>query len=100
MFIVTCGSKSLTPTQQRYSTVELECLGIMWAINKCQFYLRGLPNFTVLTDHRPLEGVFRKTIFDLPNPRLQRMREKLSGVAIVRIRTDPDPDDLVVYHIF
>ena len=57
LFIVTCGSKSLTPTQQRYSTVELECLGIMWAINKCQFYLRGLPTFTVLTDHRPLEGI-------------------------------------------
>ena len=26
-----------------------------------------------------LEGVFKKTIYDLPNPRLQRMREKLSG---------------------
>ena len=39
----------------------------------------GLPNFTVVTDHHPLEGVFKKTIFDLPNPRLQRMREKLAA---------------------
>ena len=35
--------------------------------------------FTALTDHRPLEGVFRKILYDLPNARLMRMREKLSG---------------------
>ena len=29
--IVHCGSKGLTPTQQRYSTIELECLAIVWA---------------------------------------------------------------------
>ena len=33
--IVRCGSKGLTPTQQRYSTIELECLAIIWAIQKC-----------------------------------------------------------------
>ena len=81
LYIVTCGSKSLTPTQQRYATVELECLGIVWAIHKCTFYLKGLPTFKVVTDHRPLEGVFCKNIFDLPNPRLQRMREKLTGFS-------------------
>ena len=77
--IIMCGSKSLSATQSRYATVELECLGIVWAIHKCDFYLRGLPSFTVLTDHRPLEGVFKKTIFDQGNPRLQRMREKLTA---------------------
>ena len=77
--LITCGSKSLTPTQQRYATIELECLAIMWAIHKCAFYLKGLRGFTVLTDHRPLEGVFKKDLFDLPNARLQRMREKCSG---------------------
>ena len=79
LYIVTCASKSLTDTQRRYSTIELECLAIKWAILKCPYYLLGLPNFTVVTDHRPLEGVFKKTIFDLPNPRLQRMREKLAA---------------------
>ena len=39
--IITCGSKSLTPTQQRYATIELECLAIiMWVIRKCEFYLK------------------------------------------------------------
>ena len=52
--LIQCGSCSLSETQQRYATVELECLAIKWAIHKCNFYLRGLPTFLVLTDHRPL----------------------------------------------
>ena len=73
-----CGSKGLTPTQQQYSTIELECLAIVWAIQKCSFYLRGLPLFRVYTDHWPLEGVFQKDIFDLASSRLQRLREKVA----------------------
>jgi hypothetical protein len=80
--VVMCGSKSLTPAQQRYSTVELECLGVHYAIIKCSFYLKGLDKFTVMTDHRPLEGVFQKDLFDLGNPRLQRIREKLGNIPL------------------
>ena len=76
--VVRCGSKGLTPTQQRYSTIELECLAIIWAIQKCSFFLEGLSNFLVLTNHRPLEGIFQKDLFDLPSPRLQRMCEKVA----------------------
>ena len=32
----------------------------------------------VYTDHRPLEGVFQKDIFDLASLRLQRLREKVA----------------------
>ena len=76
-FLIQCGSCSLTPTQQRCATVELECMAIQWAITKCEFYLRGLPTFDVLTDHRPLVGVFRKQLSQLENARLMRMREKI-----------------------
>ena len=76
--IVRCGSKGLTPTQQRYTTIELECLAIVWAVQKCSFFLKGLPSFRILTDHRPLEGIFQKDLFDLSSPRLQQMREKIS----------------------
>ena len=61
LVMVTCGSKSLTPTQQRYSTIELECLSVHFAVSKCSFYLKGCESFTVSTDHRPLEGVFKRT---------------------------------------
>ena len=81
--VVTCGSKSLTATQQRYSTVELECLGVHYAISKCAFYFKGLEGFQVLTDHRPLEGVFQKDLYEQSNPRLQRIREKLGEYTFV-----------------
>ena len=75
--LVMCGSKALTPTQQRYATIELECLAVHFAITKCSFYLNRLPHFTVANDHKPLEGIFKKDLFKVHNPRLQRMREKV-----------------------
>ena len=75
--LVTCGSKALNPTQQRYMTIKLECLAVHFAVTKCSLYLKGLPHFTVATDHKPLEGVFKKDLFEVNNPRLQRIREKL-----------------------
>ena len=75
--LVSCGSKSLTLTQQRYATIELECLAVYFAIDKCSFYLKGGTHFTVATDHKPLEGIFAKALYDIPNPRLQKLREKL-----------------------
>ena len=52
-------------------------MAIQWAIKKCEFYLRGLPTFDVLTDHRPLVGIFRKQLSQLENNGLMRMREKI-----------------------
>lgn len=65
--LVTCGSKSLTATQQRYSTIELECLVVHFAVTKCSFCLKGAKYFTVVTDHRPLEGIFKKDLFEIPS---------------------------------
>ena len=76
--LVSRGSKSLTPTQQRYPTIELECLAVYFAIDKCSFYLKGGTHFTEATDHKPLEGIFAKDLYDIiPNSRLQRLSEKL-----------------------
>ena len=76
--LIICGSCSLTPCQERYSTVELECLAIVYALKKCRHYLLGYP-FHVITDHRPLVGIFNKALHELENPRLLRMREKLTS---------------------
>ena len=71
--MVACGSKSSTLTQQRHATVKLECLGVHFALDKCSFYLRGATSFNVVTDHKPLEGIFKKDLFHIGNPRLQRI---------------------------
>ena len=49
--------------------------------NKCDFYLCGLPAFTVLTDHRPLVDNFRKQLHKLENARLMRMRENFTNFS-------------------
>ena len=46
-------SRKLLPREIRYSTIEKECLGIVWAIDKFQAYLYGR-EFTLQNDHKPL----------------------------------------------
>ena len=76
--LIKCGSCSLTSTQNNYATIELECLAIVWAVTKCKYYLHGLQHFTVVTYHKPLVGIFNSSLDNLSNPRLLRMREKLT----------------------
>ncbi|NJL71582.1 MAG: DDE-type integrase/transposase/recombinase [Candidatus Competibacteraceae bacterium] len=76
--LIECGSRSLNPAESRYSTIELEALGIAWAAQKCHYFLMGCPHFTVVTDHRPLLGIFSKQMDALPNERLRRIRERLT----------------------
>ena len=77
LHLVQCGSRSLNSAESRYSTTELECLAIYYAIKDCEFYLQGI-GFDVLTDHKPLVGTFRKPLHELENARLLRFREKLA----------------------
>ncbi len=76
--LISCGSCSVTDAQSRYAVIELECLGIQWAVQKCDYFLKGCQDFSVITDHKPLLGVFSKDIGMVENPRLQRLRMKLS----------------------
>lgn len=52
--IVSCASKKLLPAERNYSTIERECLAIVWAVKKYSPYLYG-QSFTVQSDHQPLE---------------------------------------------
>ena len=56
-------------------------MAIQWAVEKCRYYLRGISSFTVVTDHKPLVGVFEKVLHKLPNVRLRRFREHLADYS-------------------
>ena len=75
--LIECNSMSLNNAQKNYATIELEALAIRWAIIKCQYYLRGIKHFTVLTDHRPLVGIFEKPLQEIQNSRITSYRESL-----------------------
>ena len=76
--IISCGSCVLTDAQTRYSTCELEMLAVQFGINKCSYWLKGMvDNFTVYSDHKPLEALFRKQLSEFPSDRLQAIAEKV-----------------------
>ncbi|GME86036.1 unnamed protein product [Ambrosiozyma monospora] len=52
-------SKSFTPTQRNYSTLQRELLGIVIALSNN--YLLLSRDITVLTDHKALITIFNKT---------------------------------------
>ena len=75
--VVQCGSFALTPAQHNYAVIELEFLAIVRAIQKCDFYLRGMQSFEVITGHKPLIGIMGKAIGNLQN-RLSRLWQKVA----------------------
>ena len=76
--VIQCGSRSLSPAEKNYSTLELELTAIVWAIQKCNFFIKGIGHFEVITDHRPLIGIFAKNLNQIENNRVVRLREKIS----------------------
>ena len=53
VFPVCYASKKLLPRERKYSTMEKECLAIVWGIKKFITYLYGT-DFILQTDHQPL----------------------------------------------
>ena len=50
---VCSASRKLLDREKRYSTIERECLAIVWAVHKFVRFLWGV-RFVLQTDHRPL----------------------------------------------
>lgn len=49
--VITCASKSLTPTEKRYCQTEKEALSLVWAVEKFHPYSYGV-EFDLITDHQ------------------------------------------------
>lgn len=51
---VAYASRNLLPRETRYSTIERECLALLWAVQKFHIYLYG-KQFIIQSDHQPLQ---------------------------------------------
>ena len=65
-------SRSLTLTEQRYSQIEREALGCVWAVEQLHNYLFSI-KFTLLTDNKPLSSMVAPHSSKVLPPRIQRL---------------------------
>ena len=56
--VISYASRALSSVESRYSQTEREILAVIWAIEHYHLYLYGA-KFTVITDHKPLLGIFK-----------------------------------------
>ena len=80
--LVTLGSMGLSLTQSRYSTMELETLALVHAVNKLDFYLHYCPKIRVFSDSKNLSDYMQMNLPDIKNRRIQRMLDCLRPYAI------------------
>ena len=56
LFQVCYASKKLSSAERNYSTIEKECLAIVWGFKRFHLCLYGVP-FVLQTDHEPLKYI-------------------------------------------
>ena len=85
---VAYASRSLSDVERRYSQIEREALGVKFGCLKFDHYLSGDPNFTIITDHKPLLGMYKPG--SRPPPRIQRWALRIQHLNF-RLRYEPGP---------
>lgn len=80
--IITFASKALSEVEKRYSQTEKESLALVWAVEKFYYYLAGL-HFELVTDHKPLEAIFKPT--SKPPARIERWLLRLQAYTFTVI---------------
>ena len=62
--LIQVGSRFINETEAGYSMVELELLGVVWAMKKLRLYLLGI-DFELIVDHQPLVSILNKQTLEM-----------------------------------
>ena len=71
-YVIAYASRTLSPAEKNYSTIELECLAVVWAVKYFRHYIHGT-RFTLVTDHKALQWLLNSTTIN-DNKRITRWR--------------------------
>ena len=77
LYPIAYGSKTLTNAETRYANNEHELLGVVGALEKFHYFTFG-QQVTVLTDHKPLITISKKSLVNAP-PHHQRLLLRLGN---------------------
>ena len=74
--LVLAGGRVTNPAEFTYNPIGGECLAIADALHKAKHFVLGCKDLLLVTNHKPLVGVFQKSLEDIKNPRLLSIAEK------------------------
>ena len=79
---VACASRALNTAERNYSQIDREGLALIFAVKEFHKYIAGR-HFTLVTDHKPLLGLFKegKSIPEHVSARVQRWAITLSAYS-------------------
>jgi len=69
--VIEYASRTLSSAEMKYSTIEKECLAIVWAVRKLRHFLLGT-SFILETDHKPLLWLLSAKASHARSQRLER----------------------------
>ena len=61
--------------KKNYKATEGEALAVAIALERCKHYVQGTP-ITIITDHKPLEGIEKGEITEKTSARIMRIKER------------------------
>jgi len=83
------ASRTLTDVETRYSQTEREALAVVWGCERFHLYLYA-KEFTLITDHKPLEIIFSPK--SKPPPRIERWAMRLMQYKF-KVQYKPGPQN-------
>ena len=94
LYSVAYASKKLSSVECKYSTLERECLAIVWRMTKFRLYLAGKP-FILQTDHKPLSYLNQAKF---QNDQIMRWALALQGYDY-KVESIPGKDNVVANYL-